>query len=346
MPVSKTLAELFRKPSRYLSALPERIARQAQSDVSVAAGMQDPNGYDNPTPYFAASEPNKAGAALSLAAMAQTGSMPFAPSGAGATLGAIPVWHGSPHKFDRFDMSKIGSGEGAQAYGHGLYFADKRAVADEYAGKLSDPIVSINGVDDFSGLSDAAKKAYGWLLQAAKSTQYGHKVGAVQNSLDNMVRHNKAIADELGYVDKFSTPIDIYDTGNLYKVSLEHPDTSIEAKNPLGPQHFLNYDAPLSEQSQYVLNAIGGERAHALLPGANIAPDDVLGSDFLRMLSQAGKKPIAEDMLRWQGIPGLRYLDAGSRGTAGTSNYVVFDDRIPKIIERNGVSLADLLKKR
>ena len=29
------------------------------------------------------------------------------------------VFHGSPHKFDAFDASKIGTGEGAQAYGHG-----------------------------------------------------------------------------------------------------------------------------------------------------------------------------------------------------------------------------------
>ena len=33
--------------------------------------------------------------------------------------GAIKVFHGSPHKFDKFDFSKIGTGEGAQAYGHG-----------------------------------------------------------------------------------------------------------------------------------------------------------------------------------------------------------------------------------
>ena len=42
--------------------------------------------------------------------------------------GAI-VWHGSPHKFDKFDSSKIGTGEGAQAYGHGVYFAESPDVA-------------------------------------------------------------------------------------------------------------------------------------------------------------------------------------------------------------------------
>src|SRR5258706_8248564 len=35
--------------------------------------------------------------------------------------GPITAYHGSPHDFDRFDLSRIGTGEGAQAYGHGLY---------------------------------------------------------------------------------------------------------------------------------------------------------------------------------------------------------------------------------
>ena len=45
---------------------------------------------------------------------------------------AHTVYHGSPHKFDKFDMSKIGTGEGAQAYGHGLYFAESPEVAKSY----------------------------------------------------------------------------------------------------------------------------------------------------------------------------------------------------------------------
>lgn len=54
--------------------------------------------------------------------------------------GAI-VWHGSPHKFDKFDSSKIGTGEGAQAYGHGLYLAEKQGVAQEYADALGKEVL-------------------------------------------------------------------------------------------------------------------------------------------------------------------------------------------------------------
>lgn len=42
------------------------------------------------------------------------------------------AWHGSPHTFDRFDMSKIGTGEGTQARGLGVYLSDSKDVASPY----------------------------------------------------------------------------------------------------------------------------------------------------------------------------------------------------------------------
>ena len=47
----------------------------------------------------------------------------------------IRAYHGSPHDFDRFDMSKIGTGEGAQAYGHGLYFAENERGGEKLQGR-------------------------------------------------------------------------------------------------------------------------------------------------------------------------------------------------------------------
>jgi hypothetical protein len=55
----------------------------------------------------------------------------------GALPDAITTYHGSPHDFDEFDMSKIGTGEGAQAYGHGLYFAENENVAKGYRDNIS-----------------------------------------------------------------------------------------------------------------------------------------------------------------------------------------------------------------
>jgi len=49
----------------------------------------------------------------------------------------IDAYHGSPHGFEQFDSSKIGTGEGAQAYGHGLYFAEHEPIARGYRDNLS-----------------------------------------------------------------------------------------------------------------------------------------------------------------------------------------------------------------
>ena len=50
----------------------------------------------------------------------------------------IIAFHGSAADFDQFRLEKIGTGEGAQMYGYGLYFADKEAIADFYRGALTD----------------------------------------------------------------------------------------------------------------------------------------------------------------------------------------------------------------
>ena len=47
------------------------------------------------------------------------------------------AWHGSPHDFDEFDLGAIGSGEGNQAHGWGLYFAKDKKVSKLYKEVLS-----------------------------------------------------------------------------------------------------------------------------------------------------------------------------------------------------------------
>ena len=49
----------------------------------------------------------------------------------------IRAYHGSPHDFDEFSTDKIGTGEGAQAYGRGLYFAEREGTAQSYKGSTN-----------------------------------------------------------------------------------------------------------------------------------------------------------------------------------------------------------------
>ena len=48
------------------------------------------------------------------------------------------AYHGSPYNFDKFTLEHIGEGEGAQAYGYGLYFALNKEAAEGYKNKLKD----------------------------------------------------------------------------------------------------------------------------------------------------------------------------------------------------------------
>jgi hypothetical protein len=63
----------------------------------------------------------------------------------GALDDAMLVYHGSPYKFDKFDATKVSTGEGAQAYGHGVpYLAGGRRTAEVYRGTGMDDV----GVDN------------------------------------------------------------------------------------------------------------------------------------------------------------------------------------------------------
>jgi hypothetical protein len=65
----------------------------------------------------------------------------------GAVMGAT-VYHGTPHKFDKFDASKIGSGEGNQAWGHGIYLAENPEVAKMYARQMKGDLLTVDLPDE------------------------------------------------------------------------------------------------------------------------------------------------------------------------------------------------------
>ena len=77
-----------------------------------------------------------------LAEFVEKSSLGTGGHGAGGLSGMIRASHGSPHAFTKFLMSKLGTGEGAQAYGHGMYFGEgfDSPTAIEYQKRLSDKI--------------------------------------------------------------------------------------------------------------------------------------------------------------------------------------------------------------
>ncbi len=249
----------------------------------------------------------------------------LAPATMNPQMGAI-VYHGSPHTFDKFDMSKIGTGEGAQAYGHGLYFADSPAVAKQYQETLQTTDTLLNGkkvwpVDpDFEAATRIAAHGYDDALAMAR-----------RNSTEKFLTPEGQAAEAamIGKIEALkNAKIKNAPSGGLYKVDL--PDEHI-AK-------MLDWDKPLSQQpdvAQRVLKDWGADKYQSI-------------GDFMqaKRVDSATAGLLSSDLQK-AGIPGIKYLDQGSRGAGqGTSNYVVFDDQLPKILERNGKSLADQLRDK
>lgn len=280
------------------------------------------------------------------------GLLPFIP---GAT-----VFHGTPHLFNKFDSSKIGTGEGNQTYGYGLYLAENPSVAKEYSkldpagGLIPSPVRMIKGaqVQPGTGAYKAASLLDSMTLAQAKKTAKGW----VETSRPEETAYFSEVLDTLNSIGgkrdvKISNK---KPQGYLYQVDL--PDEQI-AK-------MLDFDKPLNKQSKPVRDALSklgitvddtklGEYEDALLnalmtdaPTGPLPrqPMNMTGGEIIkelqrnpsrylpqmmqgRELTQAMINPAqgASSVLRQAGIPGIRYLDEGSRGAGqGTSNFVVF----------------------
>ena len=126
-------------------------------------------------------------------------------------MAGITAFHGSPHKFSKFDMSKIGTGEGAQAYGHGLYFAENPKVAKDYKEKLGNlpNMIHYDGTP-LINLPAGEKEALNQ-LERAMPTFKGPKVGGGELGFSdavefarNKMKDNPAGTQFLDNVDEFS----------------------------------------------------------------------------------------------------------------------------------------------
>lgn len=242
---------------------------------------------------------------------------------------SLDVWHGSPHTLPptarnplgEFDASKIGTGEGAQVYGHGIYTAEAPAVATEYAkANRGRGAAADNLLDDLSpGIRVDAMRALnmkdGFIRQAM---------------LDDLMASNPKDAKVLQSINEQKA-------GNLYKVDL--PDEMIPK--------MLDYDKHISEQSteiQKILlpyqKEIGGSFGTGEQTLKAIA--------FERRMKGLDDSPAAvAEQLRQMGIPGIKYLDQGSRKPGVSSmTQAQMDARINSLKKDISSGLGDQEKMK
>ena len=255
----------------------------------------------------------------------------------------LDVYHGTPHTFPpternplgEFDASKIGTGEGAQAYGFGIYTAEAPATAIEYQKKLSSTGLAkhlanqYGGVD--GGLAEAKRRVESYKQLIADGG------GGAMSRAKSMLKISEKNVQDLEAV-KAGLP---ENTGNLYKVDL--PAEMIPK--------MLDYDKPLSKQDPYVRDIIAKAFPSGYINGKFVDPlnSPVTGRamlDQLNMIANQRNEPgfrSAETALRQAGIPGIKYLDEASRAKGeGTRNFVTFpgEEKNLTILERNAEKSA------
>lgn len=267
---------------------------------------------------------------------------------AGSGLLGMNVWHGGPNGWlpepgfpkGRPRLDKVGTGEGAQAYGHGFYAAEAKDVAKEYRKNLAprSGYPNVNGVEMAGpGWFDKFKSFYGdghtkaeasgamWALKSGGGDIDSAIAAAKSRAVTRPEGEFGGILDILENSRKMDVSVAV--PGHLKKLDL--PDEDI-AK-------YLDWDAPLSEQPESVRkiladNWMAHPDAHANQTGRQIY-DSIANDEALKMggggVDLSVGRQAASEALRKAGIPGLKYYDGMSRGAdGGTRNYVTWDQDV------------------
>ena len=267
----------------------------------------------------------------------------------------ITAYHGTAADFDKFDIGKIGTGEGMQAYGRGLYFAEEELVGKEYQKALG-TIVKYDGKPIMKG-----DKQVGTTGNQDLDDFIMMELGDIDKAIDAAKQPDfdrPDIVDELEYI-KEQGLVEVEDAGKLY-----------EAKLKVTPDELLDLDKPLNKQNKGVKKKID-DLFETPISSLNLE-ESFVKSDFLEGVETIGDyikelKAIqraypnpppftgnnlstelkgligakrTSELLESVGIKGNKYLDEFSRDAkGGTSNYVIFDDRVIDISKKFGVAI-------
>jgi hypothetical protein len=228
----------------------------------------------------------------------------------GGPLTTLKAYHGSGADFDRFDPTKIGTGEGSQAFSYGHYAAQQEGVAQTYKNAARRRMLAeieqepakvgeaLFDVQSAKGDTVNGKVPFGPMRTLHTREQLAEKFGNGTYDTSHMSAPlQKQVLDHL-------TPPT---TGKMYELNLH-----------VSPDELLDWDKPLSQQSQKVQQALkkiqlADPEKHATLTGQNIydraaASTGMIGTDA---------HMAASDLLNEAGIKGVQFLDRASRATSG-----------------------------
>ena len=254
----------------------------------------------------------------------------------GGEVEGITACHGSPHDFDQFDISKVGTGEGAQSYGHGIYLAEAEPTAKTYRDALSgDPVAETGEKPDWQ---NKGSKSLGLMSLAQSMDKKLTGDEAIRDAIEDLSR-NAAYSERQDIKQRY------YDAAASLKQMLgkewkQNPGHMYEVHINAHPDHFLDWDKPLVEQSNYVKKALIQFQDHLHQAAQDMfdgSPNDLRGADLYHWLAGEhqgglGSPNEVSNTLKKNGIKGVKYLDQASRAAGeGSRNYVVFDDKLVNV---------------
>lgn len=251
------------------------------------------------------------------------------------------AWHGSPHDFDTFDLGAIGTGEGNQAHGWGLYFAKNREVAQAYKDVLGiDSVEIISGDtkyrlnDDIEWYDNKTKliiDAENPLSMALTTlSEEGESTKAIKNLTDfiNSKKDNKSDY-AFAQIKRAEQAIQLLKDNHF---DTHQWNTMFEVDIPEN-EHLLNEQKSIEDQSHTVKKAISkisNEINSSVLNNSNLS-----GKEFYKLLSkELGGDRLASKYLNKHGIKGITY-----EGAEDGRCYVVFDDKAIKVIKKYNQSV-------
>ncbi len=218
------------------------------------------------------------------------------------------AYHGTHARgIERFRLQYIGTGEGAQAFGWGMYFASAKDVGEGYRQKLS--------IGNGAQIMKDGRNNYSVWARVSGHDQ-------IQPVAENLL-YGKAI--------EFKEKYDKKHGGQLYEVEI--PDDN----------QLLDWDKPLSQQPKAIkarLNKLPKQVAEKLRQKGlqNVTGEDLYDAltQYYRIKGERNGQEAASKFLHSLGIPGLRYLDGFSRNKGeGSHNYVIWDENAMEIVREH-----------
>jgi len=160
----------------------------------------------------------------------------------------INAYHGSPHDFKQFSTTNIGTGEGNQSFGYGLYFTSERKIAEYYKDGLSETQYYADG-KELNGTREWAAK---FMFQTIVHRRDNEPVETKRLPLESAIQRiqytdiPEPIKNLLiTTVHKLNNQEIKIKKGNLFEVSLLPNESDL-----------LDWDKPLIEQSQFIKNKL------------------------------------------------------------------------------------------